>query len=172
MLTRVLAVLVMLFIAAFVIQILFARGGTRKISFKQYTMWDVAPVTGFLGAVLLALSFAEAARREVLDAWRWGLAFGFVFSVGIGLAVIYRWNHRAPKKESTARAILGFIRTYGLVLLFAILGVTLAVRFIGASLEVFIGGALGVVVIAMAVAVFANAWRRRSEDRIQPTDDG
>src|SRR5574341_229523 len=120
---RVIAAVALLFVAAFVIQILISRSRARNFSSRQYAMWDVAPVAGFLGAVLLALSFAEAARREVIEAWRWGIAFGLILSGGVGAAAVYRWNHRAPKiadpaipsgKETTARAILGFVRTYGL----------------------------------------------------------
>lgn len=173
---RVIAAMALLFVAAFVIQILVSRSRARNFSSRRYAMWDVAPVTGFLGAILLALSFAEAARREAIEAWRWGIAFGLLLSGCLAAAVLYRWSHRVSKiagfaipsgKETAARAILGFVRTYGLGLLFAVLGVTLAVRFVGAALEVFIAGALGTLIVAMALGVFAIAWRYKSSSRRQ-----
>ncbi len=185
---RVIAAVALLFVATFVIQILISRRGARNflssqrargLAARQYAMWDVAPVAGFFGAILLALSFAEAARREAIDGWRWGIAFGLILSGCLGAAAAYRWKHRAPRKETAAQpgvaprpardpagsaihVILGFVRTYGLVLLFAILGVTLAVRIVGAALQVFIAGALGTFTIALAVALFAIAWRYKS----------
>ncbi len=178
---RVIVAMALLIVATFVIQILISRSRARTFSSRHYAMWDVAPVTGFLGAVLLALSFAEAARREAIEAWRWGIALGLLLSGCLAAAVVYRWNHRVPKiadpvarngaipggKETAARALLSLVRTYGLGLLFAILGVTLAVRFVGAALEVFIAGALGTFIVAMALGVFAIAWRYKSASRRQ-----
>jgi len=160
MLPRILSLVAVLFIAIFALDLLLVRG--RRQNPSSARPWDVAPVIGFLGAVLLALAFVESARREVLDAWRWGIAFGFLLTACAGLAMIYRGNRRVAGNATGLRAWLRIVQTYGLVLLFGILGLVIAVRVIGAMLEVFIASALGTLVIAIAIAVFAVNWRKKS----------
>lgn len=165
--TRVFAALVLLLIASFAIQALIPRRArARKMAPRLYMQWDVAPVIGFFGAILLALSFAEAVRREVIAAWGWGSASGLIASASVWAALVYRQSHpaRNAQRETTGPAAWRLVRRYGAVLLFAVLGLYLAVRLFGAALEVFIAGALGVLVIAMAVAVFARN-RHITEER-------
>jgi hypothetical protein len=134
----------------------------QKTTQSAARQWELAPIIGFLGAVLLAIGFVEAARREVVEAWRWGIAFGILLSVCFGLAILYRANRVvAGVNSSGLRAWLRLAQTYGLVLLIAIFGVIIAVRVIGALLEVFIASALGTLVIAIAVGFFAIQWRKR-----------
>ncbi len=119
--------------------------------------WDIAPIIGFLGVVLLGLGFVEASRRLVVDAWGWGIAFGLLLSVCVALAILYRAHRELSANRGTGlRYWLRVVQTYGLVLLIALFGVMIAVRVIGALLEVFIASALGTLVIAIAMVVFVN----------------
>jgi hypothetical protein len=124
--------------------------------------WEIAPIIGFLGAVLLAIGFVEADRRLVVESWRWGVVFGILLSVCFGLFMLYRANRIiADPNETGWRAWLRVAQSYGLFLLIAILSVIIAVRVVGPLLEVFIAGALGTLVIVLAAGVFLIQWRRR-----------
>jgi hypothetical protein len=46
------------------------------------------------------------------------------------------------------------IRTFGLPVLIALIGVYLAVRFVGAIVEVFVSGLLGAAIVALAIWIF------------------
>ena len=136
------------------------RGGNRR-----NILWEIAPVIGFIGAILLGLAFIEALRREVMDAWRWG--------VGLGLALAFIsaviWWARAGAQRGTRvtgwRAWLRLAQTYGIVVLGGVLGVVLAVRVIGALLEVFIASAVGVLALALALGIFIITWRSSVNSR-------
>lgn len=161
--TRVFAALVLFLIASFVIQALIPhRTRARKVLPRQSIGRDIAPVIGFFGATLLVLSFGEAVRREAIAAWGWGSLLGLLASVGVWIAMGYRGSRPAQEGKSTAHIVWRLARQYGVGLLFAILGLSLAVRVVGAALEIFVAGALGVLVIAMAVAVFASERQRVS----------
>ncbi len=160
MVPRILTIVAVLLLALFALDWFFLRGRPRNQPIAR--PWDVAPIIGFLGAVLLSLAYVESTRREVVDAWRWGIAFGFLLTVCAGLAMIYRGNRRVAGNASGLRARLRIVQTYGLVLLFGILGMVIAVRVIGVMLEVFIASALGTLVVAIAIAVFAVNWRKKS----------
>ncbi len=160
MLPRILGFFAVLLISIFVLDWFVIKGQRSERSSAR--SWDVAPIIGFLGAVLLVLGFVEATRREVLDAWRWGIAFGFLLTACAGLAMVYRANRPIVTKKTGWRAWLAIIKTYGLVVLLALLGVIIAVRVIGALLEVFVAAALGTLVIAIAIVIVVIHWRRKS----------
>lgn len=160
MLPRILSIFAVLLSALFALDWFVIKG--QRSARSSARSWDVAPIIGFLGAVLLALGFVEASRREVLDAWRWGIAFGFFLIVCAGVAMVYRANRPVTIKATGWRAWLMIIKTYGLVVLIAIFGVIIAVRLIGALLEVFIAAALGTLVIAIAIAIITIHLRRKS----------
>lgn len=156
--TRIVGGLVLLIGASFGIQWLFPRTRGQKVS-RQYVRWDVAPIVGFLGLILAALSLVEAQRGDVILAWGLGGAFGLVLGLGMWVALVYWWNQPAVparKNESSLRLAWRFIRTYGILFLLALFGLNIAIRWLGASLEVFTAGALGVFVMATAAAVFAR----------------
>jgi len=130
------------------------RGSRRNI------FWEIAPVIGFIGAILLGLAFIEAVRREVVDAWRWGIGLGLALAF---IAAVIWWARagvRSGPKETGWRAWLRIAQTYGIVVLFGALGIIIAVRVVGALLEVFIASALGVLAIALALGIFIITWRR------------
>lgn len=147
--THIVATLVLLIVATWVIEWFLARRHARKTPARNVVTRDVAPVVGFLGVILLALSLAEAARSAVLAAWGWGIALGVIASAYAVLAV--RATVAAQPTQSPARAAWRLLRTRGVALLLALAGVYLAVRVVGAALEVLLAGALGVMVVAMAV---------------------
>ncbi len=149
-------------LAIFVIDFFFLR---RRAQNRPSIFWEVAPVLGFIGAILLALAFVEAVRREIMEAWRWGIGFGLALAIFAAVAWFVRASVRGGMKESGWRAWLRIARTYGIVLLFGVLGVVIAVRVIGAVLEVFIASALGVLAIGVAVGIFAVSWRRAANTK-------
>jgi MFS family permease len=159
MFIRILAAIILILAALFVVDWLFLRNRAQK---SLSAMWDTAPILGFFGAVLLALAFAEAARREAMDAWRWSIAFGLLLSACAGIAMMARAKYRVARNESGLRGLWRIAQTYGLAILFGALGVVIAVRVIGAALEVFIAGALGLLIIAIAVGVFVVSWRKKT----------
>jgi len=117
-------------------------------------------VIGFIGAILLGLGFVEAVRREVMDAWRWGIGLGVALAFIAAVIWWVRAGARSGPSETGWRAWLRIAQTYGIVILFGVLGVTLAVRVIGALLEVFIASALGVLALALALGIFIITWRK------------
>lgn len=163
--TRTLGTLVLLIAASYVAQALFPQARGRPREPKPYLMWDLAPLLGFFGALLLVLSFVEALRQQVLVAWGGGSALGLVAGLGLWLTLAYGGSRStaidppARKKESTWRLMWHFLRTYGPPLLLVSLALNVAIRWMGSALEVFAAGAAGVFVIALALAVFAGARR-------------
>lgn len=137
----------------------------RRFPNRPSIFSELAPVIGFIGAILLALAFVEAARREVMAAWNWGIGLGLVLAVVGGVIWLMTADVRRGVRESSWRAWIRVVRTYGIVVLIGVLGVIIAVRVIGALLEVFIASALGVLAIGIAAAIFAASWRRRAADK-------
>jgi len=150
--TRIVGVLVLLVAATFLVQWLVPRGSRAGIPRKQYLRWDIAPIVGFLGALLLALSFALAATGRVIEPWAWGAAFGLLISAGAWALISYRRNRTDRGKASVWQSI----QRYGTLVIAAVIGLYLAVRVFGAALEVFAAAALGTFAIAGAVAIFVG----------------
>ncbi len=150
--SQIVGTLVVLVVATYVIQLVLprTRGGARRTSAR----WDIAPVIGFFGILLLALSFAEALRRVVIEVWLIGIVLGLVLSAFLWIALGSRETSAPRARGSALLATIRAIRTFGLPVVFALIGVYLAVRFIGAVVEVFVSGLLGAAIIAMAVWIF------------------
>jgi len=153
--SQIVVTLIVLVIATYVIQLIVPR--TRGCPSRTSARWDVAPLLGFFGAILLALSLAESLRERIVEAWAWGVALGVVLSVVFWIA----WNDRAPtrvwKKESALLATFRFLRSYGLIGVGVVVGLNLAARIFGPMIEVFAAGAIGVVLVAIAVRIFVGA---------------
>jgi hypothetical protein len=150
--SQIIGVLILLIVATYVIQLFLprTRGGAQRTSVR----WDVAPVIGFFGILLLALSFAEAVRRVVIEAWLVGIALGLVLSAFLWIALGNR-ETRAPRARGSALlAMIRTIRTFGLPVLLALAAVYFAVRIVGTVVEVFVSGLIGAAVIAMTVWIF------------------
>jgi hypothetical protein len=148
---RIVVALVLLVIATYLIQWLVPRRGA-KANRRQYLRWDVAPIVGFFGALLLALSFALAVQSDAVVQWGWGFVFGFVVSVLAWTLGIYRQNQTARKRAG----IRQIVRRYVPLTVAVLAGVYLAVRVFGAVVEVFAVAALGVFVLAFAVTLFVG----------------
>jgi divalent metal cation (Fe/Co/Zn/Cd) transporter len=163
--SQVVAALLVLIVATYAVQLFLPRDKTRPGTRRNYARWDVAPLLGFIGALVLALSLTEAMRGAVIEAWAWGLGLGLAISVAFGIVLIYSNNAPSQKNESALRATLRFVRTYGVLAIFTVIGVYLAVRIVGAALEVFVGSAVGVWLVAMAVALFTRFGRQASDNK-------
>ena len=150
--SQIVGTLVVLVVATYVIQLVLPR--TRSGARRTSARWDLAPVIGFFGILLLALSFTEALRRVVIEVWLVGIALGLVLSAFLWIALGSRETSAPRSRGSALLATIRVIRTFGLPVLFALIGVYLAVRFIGAVVEVFVSGLLGAMIIAMAIWIF------------------
>jgi hypothetical protein len=150
--SQIVGILVVLVVATYAIQLFLprGRGGARRTSAR----WDVAPVIGFFGILLLALSFTEALRRVVIEVWLVSLLLGLLLSAFLWIALGSRAPNPARSRGSALLATIRLIRTFGLPVLLALIAVYLAARFVGSVVEVFISGLLGTAMIAMAVWIF------------------
>ncbi|MDE3088350.1 MAG: hypothetical protein KGJ80_03040 [Chloroflexota bacterium] len=146
--TRIVGVLGALVIATYLIQWLVPRRQTQESLRLSFLRWDIAPVVAFFGVLVLALSLAEAARQDVIAQWGAGIALGFIVSAGAWALTRYRRNAARPK------GAWQYLRQYGALGPASALVLYLSVRVLGAALEVFIAGAIGMIVIAIAAAVF------------------
>ena len=96
--SQIVGMLIVLVVATYVIQLFLPRahGGTGRTSAR----WDIAPVIGFFGILLLALSFTEALRRVVIEVWLAGVVLGLVLSaflwIALGSCRMLRRTHAAP----------------------------------------------------------------------------
>jgi hypothetical protein len=150
--SQIIGILVILVVATYVIQLFLprTRGGARRTSAR----WDVAPVIGFFGILLLALSFAEALRRVVIEVWLVSILLGLLLSAFLWIVLGSRAPNPTHSRGSALLATIRLIRTFGLPVLLTLIAVYLAVRFVGSVVEVFISGLLGAVMIAMAIWIF------------------
>jgi hypothetical protein len=130
-------------------------------------MWDVAPLVGFLGIVLLVLSLVEAIRQEILVAWGGGSALGLIGGLSMWIALTHMAGSPfAPSVSSPPRKRRSFlggiwhhVRTFGPPLLVGLVTVNIVIRIVGPGVEIFLAAALGVAIVAVAVIVFASASR-------------
>ena len=150
--TRIVGALALLIAVTYLIQWLMPRGKSKGVPRRQYLRWDIAPTVGFFGAVLLALSFAQAATSQAIQPWAWGAAFGLVFSASAWVWSAYRRQRAAPERFSVWRSA----QRYGTLVIATVIGLYVAVRVFGAPLEVFAAAALGVFVVALAAAMFVG----------------
>jgi hypothetical protein len=162
MFTRIAAVVGISLLLILALDYFFLR---RRFPNRPSVFWELAPVIGFIGAVLLTLAFVEAMRREVMAAWNWGIGLGLLLAIVAGVIWLMTADVRRSVQESSWRAWLRIARTYGIVLLMGVLGIVIAVRVIGALLEVFIASALGVLALGIAAVILAKNWRSRAADK-------
>lgn len=155
--TNLLLTLIMLIALTYLVQWLVPSMRGRPGAARRYIRHDVAPIIGFFGLILLALSFAESVRLLAMLAWALGAAFGLVAALGLWITLTFWWGLPRPaaqQRASPVRILLRIVRTYGIVVLVGLLGLNIAARLFGHAIEVFISGALGVLVIGAAAAVF------------------
>ncbi len=151
--TRIVGLLILLIVLSFAIQWVLPRSARgRKIDSRRYLRWDIAPIIGFFGLVLLALAFLDAFQQTVVYAWALGSGAGLLAGASLWLA----WRPLPPpaKREPAWRLVWRFLRTYGLIFVIALVALNIGVRFLGAALEVFVAGAAGILLLAMAALVF------------------
>jgi len=159
--SQIVSALIVIIVATYALQLFVPRA--RAGSSATNVRWDIAPVMGFFGVLLLALSLTEAYRRSVIDAWLWGGALGSL--VGFGASIFVRKVRRAPQRnESALWATIRFIRAYGTLVLIITIGIYLSVRIFGPAVEVFIAGAGGVFIVVLAFSLFMRG-------RIQSTGE-
>jgi len=154
---RIVAVVGVGIVAVIALDYFFLR---RRAGNQRNIFFEIAPVIGFIGAILLGLAFVEALRREVMAAWNWGIGLGLALALIAAVIWRVRVGVRSGARETGWRAWLRIAQTYGIVLLGGVLGVALAVRVIGVLLEVFIASAVGVLAIALALGIFIISWRK------------
>jgi hypothetical protein len=150
--TQIVGTLVVLIILSYLIQWLLPRGKSKAIARRRYIRWDVAPLVAFFGAVLLALSFAQALEAHVIAQWGGGAIFGLIVSGGAWTLGVYRSNPVTGKRPG----LLQIVRRYGTPVIAASIGLYLGVRFFGAPLQVLVAGTLGVCAIVFALALFTR----------------
>ncbi len=159
--TRIVGGLVVLIVLSFAVQwVLPQNMRTRKGPARQYLKWDIAPLLGFFGLLLLGLSLVEAFRSDTVIAWGSGDVLGLIAGIVLWTALLYAWRQPMPpirKRESSLRLAWRIVRTYGIVFLFALLALNIAIRMIGSMVEVFVAGAAGVFIMAIAVVIFTRS---------------
>jgi hypothetical protein len=148
---RVVVALILLVIATYLIQWLVPRRG-NPASRRQYMRWDIAPIVGFFGALLLALSFALAAQSDDIVQWGWGFGFGFIVSLLGWTLGVYRQNQVARKRAGSRH----IAKRYAPLTIAVLVGLYLGIRVFGAALEVFVVATLGVCVLAFALTLFVG----------------
>ena len=114
---------------------------------------EFAPLVGFVGILLVALSLVEAFRRVAFEPWLGGVVFG-------GIVVAIAAATGVFGQSISARGVLSAARAAGLALIFTIIGIYFAVRVIGALAQVFIESALSVFALGAAVGLFLRARDR------------
>ena len=157
---RIVVALALLVIATYLIQWLVPRRGA-KANHRQYMRWDIAPIVGFFGALLLALSFALAVQSGAIVQWGWGFVFGFVVSALAWTLGIYRQNQTAHKRAGSRQ----IVRRYVPLAIAVLVGLYLTIRVFGAVVEVIAVAALGVFVLAFAVTLFVSNRPEISEGK-------
>lgn len=138
----------------FVVQFFLPRSA-RPSSRRTNIQWDVAPMIGFFGALLLGLSFVESLRQHVVEAWAIGSGFGVIAGISLWLARTTRREPGAPQKSSW-RATLQMLRNTGLTIIILAISAYLAIRIFGSAVEVFLSGTLGVVILVIAILMFVG----------------
>lgn len=156
--TNIVGALVLLFVGTYVVQWFLPRSAKQAMSRRDMRR-ELAPVIGFVGILLLALSLTESFRRQVVAAWGLGIALGVILSIGIWFALNYGLRGSVAMPTSPLRATIQIVRTFGLPTILAVIGIYLAVRIVGVMLEMFIAGAISILVVAAAVMIFTQVSR-------------
>lgn len=159
--SQIVGTLVVLIVATYALQLVLpqARRSARRTSVR----WDVAPVVGFFGILLLALSFTEAWRGSVIEVWLAGIVVGLIVSAFLWIALGTLLT-RAPRPGGSALlATIRLLWRFGLPVVLALIGIYLAAHFIGAMVEVFVAGSLGAAMIMMAIWIFLVSRQTKTE---------
>lgn len=157
--TRIVGGLVFLVVVSYVVQwFLPKQPRARRMNPRQFARWDIAPLLGFFGVLLLLLSGVQAAQQADLSAWLWGIGAGALIGVFGWIALAQTARSTTTRAQpSMLRIALWLVRTYGLFFLIAFLALNLAVRWLGAALELFMAGGLGAIILIGALALFSTA---------------
>ncbi len=155
---EILGVLIVIVIASSII--LWLIPNRKSQNSRNYVRWDVAPLLGFFGFVLLVLSLAESVRQAILASWGLGVVLGLVVSA----AAWFVQGHAPARQEQPVKRARGAawraawrrIQKYGPPVIVLVVGIYIAARMLGTVVEVFVAGALGVLVIAAAMALFTR----------------
>ncbi len=154
--SQIVGTLILLIIATYIIQLFVPRSRGNPNARRTTLRGDVAPMIGFFGIVLLGLSLAEAIRRAVFDGWATGVVGGLVIGVALWVGSMNLPAGSATNNRSALIATFRFLRAYGIIILAIIIGVSLAVRIVGAMLEVFFAGVVGIILIVIALRMFVG----------------
>ena len=159
--TRIVGGMVVLLVALFAVQWVIPRSmRARRPESRQYLKKDVAPVLGFLGLLLLGLSLAETVRNGMWIVWGSGGGLGLVAGLALWIALAHLWGQPEPparKRESSIRVALRMIRTFAVPFVLGLLVMNIALRVWGDVAQVFLAGAFGIFIVAIAVAVYFAA---------------
>ena len=152
--SQIVVALFLLVIATYVLELFLPR--SRQGQSRTSARWDVAPMLGFFGILVLALSLMEAYRRALIEAWGWGILLGVILGIAVWVGAQAQPVAPVQKKGSALWVTLRFLRTYGIAIIVAVIGIYAASKIFGSIIEVFVSGALGVLIIAIAVRIFVN----------------
>ena len=150
--TQIVGGLVLLIVLSYLIQWLLPHGKSKAAARQRYLRWDVAPLVGFIGAVLLVLSFAQAVQANDYVQWGGGAVFGLIVSGGAWMRGLYRSNPATGKRPG----VLQTARRYGMPAIGLAIGLYFAVRFFGAPVQVLVAGTLGACALVFALALFTG----------------
>jgi len=144
--------LILLIVGTYAIQFFLPR--KKSNANHASARWDIAPMLGFFSILLLALSLIEAIRRDVLDAWAWGVGLGLIVSVAIWIALANRSIIIMPKNQSALVATFRLVRAFGIPVALLAAGIYVIVRVFGSGVQVFLAGAGGIMIMTVALRIF------------------
>src|SRR5512141_2396335 len=97
---RILLLAVALIAISFVLERLLPKTGRgRRISSYRYLAWDIAPLLGFFGIVLLGLSLVEGLHQLVMCVWLGGSIAGLVAGVVLWIALMQTLRAPPPARR-------------------------------------------------------------------------
>lgn len=152
--SQIVVTLIALVIATYIIQLFLPR--SRQGQSRTSLRWDVAPMLGFFGVLLLALSLIEAWRRTLIEAWGAGILLGVILGVAVWVGAQAQPLPAVQKNGSALLATFRFLRTFGVIIVVATVGIYVAGRILGPLVEVFVSGALAILLVAIAARMFAG----------------
>ena len=150
--TQIVGGLVLLIVGTYAIQLFLprARGNPSRTSARL----DIAPALGFFGVILIALSLTESIRRSVIEAWAIGIAVGVILGIGVWVALGYRIDAPALRKQSALLATLRLVRAFAVPTILVVIGIYLVVRIFGPTVLVVLANAMGILLIVVALRIF------------------
>lgn len=150
--TQIVGGMILLIVGTYAIQLFVPR--SRSNPSRTSARIDVAPALGFFGVLLIALSLTESIRRSVIEAWAWGVAIGVILGIGVWIAFGYRIDTPVQKSQSALLATFRLVRAFAMPAILVVIGIYLAVRIFGPTVEVLIANTFGVVLIVIALRIF------------------